>query len=140
LIYILVNNTNKMLTHTQQQNRHPLYRNYYATADGEIYSIKKYGDDLRIKQANHQRGYYQFGPMIAGKKRMYLSHRFIYECMTGEMIPKGLQINHIDNCKTNNHIDNLELVTQIENMAAGIASGVLYGSANPNHPFYYKQK
>jgi len=74
--------------------------------------------------------------MLAGKKRMYLSHRFIYECMTGKMIPNGLQINHIDNCKTNNHIDNLELVTDYENKQKGIQSGVLYGSANPNHPFY----
>jgi hypothetical protein len=127
-----------MATQTQQKNFHPLYRSYYATADGEIYSIKKYGDDLRIKQAFHGRGYLQFGPMIAGKKRMYLSHRFVYECITGEMIPAGLQINHIDNCKTNNHIDNLELVTDYENKQKGIESGVLYGSANPNHPLYYK--
>jgi hypothetical protein len=52
------------------------------------------------------------------------------------MISKGLQINHIDNCKTNNHIDNLELVTQLENMAAAIESGVLYGVASPNHSLY----
>ena len=127
-----------MATQTQQKNFHPLYKNYYATADGEIYSIKKYGDDLLIKQANHQRGYYQFGPRLGNKTRMYLSHRFIYECMTGEMIPDGLQINHIDNCKTNNHISNLELVTDYENKQKGIESGVLYGSANPNHPLYYK--
>ena len=129
-----------MATQSQQQNLHPLYRNYYATADGEIYSIKKYGDDLCIKQVFHGRGYHQFGPMLAGKKRMYLSHRFIYECITGKMIPDGLQINHIDNCKTNNQIDNLELVSDYENKQKGIASGVLYGSANPNHPLYYKKK
>jgi hypothetical protein len=125
-------------TQTQQKHFHPLYIGYYATPEGEIYSIKKDSDGIRIKEVNHQRGYYHFGPLLKGKRRMYLSHRFIYECMTGKLIPKGLQINHIDNCKTNNNIDNLELVTDYENKQKGIESGVLYGSANPNHPFYYR--
>ena len=44
-----------------------------------------------------------------------LVHRFIYECIKGD-IPNGLQINHIDSNRQNNCIDNLEVVTQSENM------------------------
>ena len=42
-------------------------------------------------------------------------HRVVYETFIGE-IPKGLEINHIDNIKSNNHISNLEAVTKSENL------------------------
>ena len=53
------------------------------------------------------------------------------------VIPNGLQVNHksVDD-KTNNHLDNLELATDLENKQHGVANGVLYGAASPNHPYY----
>ena len=121
---------------TLQIKKHPKFKEYGADIDGNIYSLK-FGKIRQMQPCHHKRGYHQFRLSIAGvESKMYLVHRFVYECLTEQMISKGLQINHIDNCKTNNHIDNLELVTQIENMAAAIEAGVLYGAANPNHPFY----
>ena len=41
-------------------------------------------------------------------------HRFVWDCFNG-LIPKGLQIDHKDNCKTNNKIKTLQLLTPKEN-------------------------
>ena len=41
-------------------------------------------------------------------------HRFVWECFNG-LIPKGLQIDHKDNRKTNNKIKTLQLLTPKEN-------------------------
>lgn len=43
-----------------------------------------------------------------------LCHRFIYESIRG-VIPEGFQIDHINNCKTDNGIKNLQLLTPQEN-------------------------
>lgn len=45
-------------------------------------------------------------------------HRIVWESFNGR-IPDGMQINHIDECKTRNNLDNLELVTAKENMNWG---------------------
>jgi hypothetical protein len=119
-----------------QIKKHPKFKEYGADIDGNIYSFK-FRKIRQLIVGNHKRGYHQFRVSISRVEgKMYLVHRFAYECNTQQMIPKGLQINHIDNCKTNNHIDNLELVTDYENKQKGIELGVLYGSASPNHPFY----
>jgi len=119
-----------------QIKKHPKFKEYGADIDGNIYSFKS-GKIKQLIVGNHKRGYHQLRVSIPKvESQMYLVHRLAYECWTEQMIPDGLQINHIDNCKTNNHIDNLELVTDYENKQKGIEAGVLYGSANPNHPFY----
>ena len=41
-------------------------------------------------------------------------HRFVWECFNG-LITKGLQIDHKDNCKTNNKIKTLQRLTPKEN-------------------------
>jgi hypothetical protein len=119
-----------------QIKKHPKFKDYGADIDGNIYSFKL-GTIRQMKSCHHKRGYHQIKVSIPKVEcKMYLVHRFAYECNTQQMIPNGLQINHIDNCKTNNHMDNLELVTDYENKQKGKELGVLYGSANPSHPFY----
>ena len=133
-LYISVyTNLNKMAT--LQIKKHPKYSDYGADADGNIYSFK-FGKIKQLQHSHHKRGYRHFCIKQNDESRMYLVHRFVYECLTEELISKGLQCHHIDHNKQNNSLDNLQLVTQLENMAAGIEAGVLYGSANPNHPFY----
>ena len=53
---------------------------------------------------------------------MYLLHRVVYESVTGSPIPKGYEINHIDERKDNNARSNLELVTHKQNMNFGTCS------------------
>lgn len=45
-------------------------------------------------------------------------HRFIYEAVYGP-IPEGLQVNHINEKKTDNRIDNLNLMTPKDNINWG---------------------
>ena len=121
---------------TLQIKKHPKFKEYGADIDGNIYSFKS-GKIKQLIVGNHKRGYLQFRVSITRVEyKMYLVHRFVYECWTEKLIDNGLQCHHIDHDKHNNSLDNLLLVTQLENMAAGIEAGVLYGSANPNHPFY----
>lgn len=49
-----------------------------------------------------------------GDKKMISMHRLIWTVVNGE-IPKGMEINHIDENKENNSILNLSLVTHKEN-------------------------
>ena len=44
----------------------------------------------------------------------YGVHRIIYKMFHGD-IPKGMEVDHIDNDTTNNHKDNLRLVTKNQN-------------------------
>ena len=113
---------------------HPVFTNYASDIDGNIYSLK-FNKVKQLAKVPHGRGYQQFCIHENGKGKMYLIHRFVYECHNG-MINDGLQCHHIDHNKENNSLDNLQIVDQLENMKYGIEAGVLYGAANPKHPHY----
>ncbi len=115
--------------------RHPKYNHYGADIDGNIYSFK-HNKVKEISKCPHKRGYQQFRISHNGEYKMYLVHRFVYECWSEKMIDKDMQCHHIDHDKWNNAFSNLEIVTQLMNMHYGKMAGVLYGSASPNHPFY----
>jgi len=119
----------------QLSKPHPLFKDYVADMYGEIYSLK-FGKTKQITKSQHPKGYHQFWASISGYKKMYLWHRFVWECWNG-MIPIKLQINHIDTDKKNNNLDNLEVVTGKENMEKGIQAGVQYGAASPNYHRIY---
>lgn len=53
-----------------------------------------------------------------GKVTTGLIHRFIYEAVYGP-IPEGLDVNHINENKTDNRIENLNLMTRKENINFG---------------------
>jgi len=57
-------------------------------------------------------------------------HCLVWECFNGP-IPKGLQVNHIDNDKVNNRLSNLELITPSENIKHN------YKTGNINTPDFY---
>ena len=48
------------------------------------------------------------------KPKLYLQHRFVYEVFKGA-IPRFFQIDHINNCKTDNRLKNLQLLTPTQN-------------------------
>jgi len=62
---------------------------------------------------------------LNGKTIQYRAHRFIYECVTGKLIPQDLVINHIDGCKVNNHFDNLEAITPSDNTIHALQNGLM---------------
>ena len=118
---------------TTDLKQHPVFTTYASDIDGNIYSLK-FNKVKQITKVPHTRGYQQFC-IHNGFPKMYLVHRFVYECHKG-MIKDGLQCHHIDHDKHNNSLDNLQVVDQLENMKYGIEAGVLYGAANPKHPMY----
>ena len=93
------------------------YSKYEVFEDGRIYSYKT------KKFLKHQTNKYGYQVVCLydneGKGKWYYVHRIVLESVTGEPIPKGFEINHISEDKTENMISNLELVSHKENINFG---------------------
>lgn len=93
------------------------FTKYEVYSDGRIWSYKR---NKFLRLTTRKDGYQQvYLSDNEGKRKMYKVHRIVYEAVTGEPIPEGLQVNHIDENKANNHINNLNLMTCKENINWG---------------------
>lgn len=93
------------------------YDNYEIYEDGRIYS---YWTNKFLKPSTNKDGYKVVGLIDnEGKRKKYLVHRVVWESVTSEQIPPSMQINHIDEDKTNNKKSNLNLLTPKENVNWG---------------------
>ena len=94
--------------------KHPVFSNYAANKDGDIYSLKRKKIINKNKDSN---GYLFF--IICNKKlekqKFYYQHRFVYEVFRGP-IPHGFEVDHIFPVKTDNRIKNLQLLTHKQNV------------------------
>ena len=94
--------------------KHPVFSNYAANKDGDIYSLKRKKIINKNKDSN---GYLFF--IICSKKlekpKNYLQHRFVYEVFKGP-IPHGFEVDHIFPVKSDNRIKNLQLLTHKQNI------------------------
>ena len=92
---------------------------FLFSADGQVYDI---GAEKIKPQFDNGYGYMQVNLINddGERKRVYV-HRMVYQAYKGD-IPKGMEINHIDENKTNNSIDNLEAVTHTQNQNHGTRS------------------
>lgn len=89
--------------------------NYPILATGEVYSLLTFGF-IGHKQPN---GYIRVTLTDDnGNAKSYYAHHLVWRAFKGE-IPEGMQINHIDEDKTNNSIWNLELVSARDNANYG---------------------
>ena len=79
---------------------------------------------LLKSRVNHN-GYLRIGLGGHKQQKWFFVHRLVYETFIGP-IPEGMQVNHIDENKTNNRVDNLNLMTPKENTnwGSGIRRGV----------------
>jgi len=87
---------------------------YYVSNLGQIKTITKGlkgGKEKILKGIDAGNGYLRVD--ICNK--LILIHHLVAYAFIGER-PKGLQIDHIDRCKTNNRVDNLRYCTKTENM------------------------
>ena len=95
--------------------KHPVFSNYAASKNGDIMSLKT----ERIMSKKKTKDYLAFN--IYDKKfekpKICLQHRFIYEVFKGIKVnPSCLEIDHINNCNTDNRIKNLQLLTHKQNI------------------------
>ena len=74
------------------------------------------GRVLRLGKNNG--GYLHIVLCKYGKLTHFLVHRLVWEAFNGK-IPEGMQVNHIDEDKSNNTIENLNLMTPKENINWG---------------------
>lgn len=95
----------------------PHYEGLYQVSNmGRVKSLnyRKTGKEHIMKPIKHNRGYRQIVLYKKGIIKHYLIHRLVWETFKGK-IPAGLEVNHLDEDKTNNCLDNLELLTRKEN-------------------------
>lgn len=93
------------------------FTKYEVYEDGRIWSYKT---KRFLKPGTTKKGYQQVAlSNNEGKIKWYRLNRVVYEAVSGEPIPEGLQVNHIDENKANNRFENLNLLTHKENMNFG---------------------
>jgi len=73
-----------------------------------------------IKQFVGKNGYMKVSLCKDGKVHSKDIHRLVYEAFIGEIVEE-MQVNHIDENKTNNKVENLNLLTPKENTNWGTA-------------------
>ena len=109
----------KVLIEGKKYYKHPLFSNYAASKNGKVINVKT-GRIIRMSKCSN--GYLKFN--IYNKKLekpyTYYHHRFVYEVFKGP-IPKCLEIDHINNLKTNNQIKNLQLLTPKQNVQKSVS-------------------
>ena len=107
------------------------FEKYEIYPDGRIWS---YSRNKFLKPQTNKNGYQEiFLSDNEGNAKWYYVHRIVYESVTGEPIPEGYEINHIDERKDNNIVSNLELVTHKYNCNFGTRNERV-GKANTNNP------
>lgn len=105
------------------------FTKYKIYDDGRIcsYKTKRF-----LKPKTEKNGYQRVALSDnEGNIKKYLLHRVVWESVTGEPIPKGFEINHISEVKTENFFSNLELVSHKQNVNFGTRNSRA-GKSNTN--------
>ena len=92
------------------------YEGLYAiTRDGNIWS---YRSNKFLKPKLTRQGYHQVVLCKDGKSKTHYIHRLVADAFIPN--PNNLpEVNHKDECKTNNCVDNLEWMSRIDNINYG---------------------
>lgn len=110
------------------QNDHPKLEEWRGVVGYENYFlVSDYGRVIRLFSTKfipagiyplNQKpwAYAAFSANIDGKRKTFIVHIEVMRAFVGER-PEGLEIDHIDQRKTNNRLDNLEYVTHSENVS-----------------------
>lgn len=85
-----------------------------------------------VKGLKNKGGYIQDSFRVDGKNIAKRRNRLVWETFNGE-IPEGMQVNHINEDKTDNRLENLNLMTPKENINWGTHNERSAKTRN-NHP------
>lgn len=108
------------------------YKNYDVLEDGRIWSKKH----KKFLKPSTVKGGYQQVCLVdnEGKKHMQFVHRVCWMAVNGVWeIPKGFDIHHCDEVRTNNQISNLLLCSHRENINFG-THNARSAASRINHP------
>lgn len=96
------------------------YPNYMVSNMGNVKSLNynHTGREKILKPSVDKIGYMYVGLCKNGKVKYFKVHRLVYEAFYGE-IPNGMQVNHINEIKSDNRLENLNLMTPKENSNYG---------------------
>lgn len=112
------------------------FKKYEIFEDGRIWS---YTRNKWLNPTPNKNGYYYIKLSDNdGKIKNYRLHRIIYEACSQAPIPEEMDVNHIDEDKTNNHMSNLNLMTRQDNLNHGTRNERAR-KALTNHPLKSKQ-
>ena len=94
--------------------KHDDFTNYAANKDGDVINLKT---KKIMKKCKNNSGYFNFSIYNKKLKKVntYAQHRFVFEVFKGK-IPSNLEIDHINNLKSDNRIKNLQLLTRKQNV------------------------
>lgn len=102
----------------------PGYLNYKVSDRGRVKSIDRYDSKGQfrkgqiLKPIKNKYGYMKVNLCENGSRRDRKVHQLVASAFIGDC-PKGKQVNHIDEDRTNNCVDNLEYLTPKENCNYG---------------------
>lgn len=94
----------------------PGYPHYMASDDGRIFSTYQ---NRELTQCRNQKGYMTVHVKEGNQYPKRYVHRLVAFAFLGLPENETLQINHIDENKSNNAVNNLEWVTPHENLTHG---------------------
>ena len=90
---------------------------YEVYPDGRIWSYKT---NRFLKPQTRKDGYQQVALSDnEGNIKRYRLHRVVYESVSGEPIPEGMDVNHIREDKTDSRFESLNLLTRKQNINWG---------------------
>lgn len=100
---------------------------YFATYDGEIYSIKNHIHDGIFLKKTNANGYYVVSICVNGSVRNTGVHRLVAMAWIPNPQNKP-ETNHKDLNRKNNNVENLEWVTRSENLKHAWDTGAMYAT------------
>jgi hypothetical protein len=111
-----------MALQIKQINKLP---DYYITNTGQVFSTRisprynKKGKMREVRPKVNKSGYLYIGGYNgsgADKKRLWFRiHRLVFETFVGP-IQNGMEIDHVNNIKTDNRLENLQMLTKLDNV------------------------